>query len=290
MRLQRCHYFSRRVSSHAVRVLALARELLPYMDAYELLERLGEGSFGRVHRGRRRHTGQFCALKLVAKSNKTLDDLGVLRTEVAILQRLHHPNVIRLLDCFETASDIVLVTELAAGELFEVLLSDGALAPAAVASVARDLTSALAYLHSQGVMHRDLKPQNCLIDSGGRVKLADFGFARELGPRSSAVLTSVKGTPLYMAPELFLHARYTPSADVWGLGVLLYELAAGRPPFFAATLPELMAAIVDGARGIDYPAGFSPPLVAFLSQCLVREPAARASWAALLAHPYLEAT
>ncbi len=258
------------------------------MEAYEILERLGEGSFGRVHRGRRRFTGQFCALKLLAKSQKSLAELAALRTEVGILQRLHHPSVIRLLDCFETRDEIVLVTELAAGELFEVLVSDGALAPATVASVARDLTAALAYLHSQSVMHRDLKPQNLLIDSSGRIKLADFGFARDLGARASvAVLTSVKGTPLYMAPELFLHARYQPSADVWGMGVLLYELAAGRPPFFAATLPELMAAIVDGTARIEYPETFSAALVDFLGLCLVREPSARASWGALLAHPYL---
>lgn len=259
------------------------------MEAYELLERLGEGSFGRVHRGRRRHTGQFCALKLLAKAQKSPADLAALRAEVAILQRLHHPNIIALLDCFETPEDIVLVTELAVGELFEVLTSDGALPPAAVASAARDLTAALAYLHAQRVMHRDLKPQNCLIDSRGTVKLCDFGFARELGDRASVVLTSVRGTPLYMAPELFKDARYTPLADVWSLGVLLYELAAGRPPFFADTLPELMAAIVDEARAIEYPASLPAALVGFLRLCLVREPAGRATWAQLQQHPFLAA-
>ena len=258
-------------------------------EAYEVLEKLGEGSFGRVHRGRRRYTGQFCALKFIAKASKREPDLCALRTEVGILQRLHHPNIIRLLDLFETAEDIVLVTELASGELFEVLTSDGALTPAAVASVARDLTSALAYLHEQRVMHRDLKPQNCLISSSGVVKLADFGFAAELTGRASALLTSVKGTPLYMAPEMFSAAQYQPSADVWGLGVLLYELAAGRPPFSASTLPELMQAIVDPAVPVAYPEGLGRDLRSFLGLCLVREPTARASWAALLAHPYLAA-
>jgi len=258
------------------------------MDSYEMLEKLGAGAHGSVHRGRRRHTGQFCALKLISKAQKSPADLQVLRTEISILQRLHHPNIIALLDCFETPSDLVLVMELAAGELFEVLLSDGALTPAALASAARDLTRALAYLHSQRIMHRDLKPQNCLIDSRGAIKLCDFGFARELGGAraSLAVLTSVKGTPLYMAPELFLHGRYTPSADVWGLGVLLFELAAGRPPFFAATLPELMKAIVEEVP-IEYPPAFAPLLVGFLSQCLVRNPSARASWESLLGHPFL---
>jgi fused-like protein len=255
------------------------------MEAYERLEKIGEGQFGRVFRGRRRFTGQFCALKFLPKAQQSPAALAALRGEVAILQRLAHPNVVRLLDFFETHEDVVLVTELCVGELFEVLTSDGALAPAAMAAVARELTRALAYLHGAGVMHRDLKPQNVLIGAGGAVKLADFGFAKET---SHELISSIKGTPLYMAPEMFTEERYGPSAEVWGLGVLLFELATGRPPFFAATLPELMKAITDEAP-LEFPPALPAPLVDFLSQCLRREPAARPPFAALLAHPYIAA-
>jgi fused-like protein len=255
------------------------------MERYELLERIGVGSFGTVHRGRRRFTGQFCALKLISKERKEEKELAALRSEVAILTRLSHPHVIRLLDYFENENELVLVTELACGELFEVLCSDGRLAPAAVASVARGLTSALAYLHEQHVMHRDLKPQNCLIAANGAIKLADFGFARELQSHA-AQLTSVRGTPLYMAPELFQQAHYTAAADVWSLGVLLFELAAGRPPFFADTLPELMQAIVQDTP-VPFPLDMQPQLADFLALCLQRDPGQRAAWEALLQHPYL---
>jgi len=198
---------------------------------------------------------------------------------------LDHPNIIKLLDYFETPSDVVLVLEYAQGELFEVLTSDGALPEATVARVALGLTSALTYLHAHRVMHRDLKPQNLLIGAGGVVKLADFGFAREVG-RDSILMSSIKGTPLYMAPEMFREERYTPSADVWGLGVLIYELAAGKPPFFAGNLQELLALIVEDSP-IIWPTTFSDKLVTFLSKCLVKNPSQRAGWEELLQDPFL---
>jgi len=255
------------------------------MDAYEKLESLGEGSFGRVYRGRRRFTGQFVALKLVPKANKSQLELEALQREVRILTHLDHPNIIKLLDYFETPSDVVLVMEYAHGELFEVLQSDGALPESTVCTVAKGLTSALAYLHTHRVMHRDLKPQNCLLGSGGVVKLCDFGFARELG-RHSVMLSSIKGTPLYMAPEMFKDERYTPSADVWGLGVLLYELAAGKPPYIATNLQDLLTMIVED-KGVEYPPKFSPPLVSFLSRCLVKDPKGRAEWGELMGMPFI---
>jgi len=255
-------------------------------SAYEVLERVGEGSFGRVHRGRRRFTGQIVALKFVAKAGKTPAELAALRSEVAILRRLDHPNIVLLLDFFETPRDVVLVTEFAHGELLAVLAADGALAPRTVRRVAAQLVAALRYLAAARVMHRDLKPQNCLVGSRGVIKLADFGFARELGAARSALLTSIKGTPLYMAPEMFSSAAYTESADVWGLGVLLFELAAGRPPFYAPSLAELLKVIVS-----DAPPAFPPEwprdLVRFIDACLQRDPAARPSWDALAAHDFL---
>jgi fused-like protein len=252
--------------------------------AYEVLERIGEGSFGIVYRGRRRFTGQFVALKFVRKSGKSAEELAALRTEIGILRRLEHAHIVLLLDYFETAGDVVLVTELLHGELLEVLQSDGALALPAVRSVAAQLTAALAYLHSAGIMHRDLKPQNVLIGSNGTVKLADFGFARELGS-SADLMSSIKGTPLYMAPEMFSVSRYSPNSDVWGLGVLLFELAAGRPPFVASSLPELMQVIV--SQELCIPEHFGDQLTAFLQLCLVREPGARGSWQQLLQHNYV---
>ena len=253
-------------------------------EAYHILERIGEGSFGRVYKGRRKCTGQFVALKFMSKSGKTPKELAALRSELAILQSLDHPNIILMLDCFETAKDVVLVTEYAHGELFQILLDDKALPEGVVQSVARQLVAALHYLHSHRIVHRDMKPQNVLVGSGGTVKLADFGFARQMSA-STIMLTSIKGTPLYLAPEIFHDQAYEYKADLWGLGVMLYELCAGRPPFYANSLHALMKLIME--EDITYPTTFSPPMVDFLSSILVRNPTERAGWPALLHHPWV---
>ena len=259
----------------------------PAGGSYEVHECVGEGSFGRVYRGRRRFTGQVVALKYVPLAQKTREDVDALRREIAILSRLDNPYIVRLLDHFETRSHLVLVTEFCHGNLFEVLLEDGPLPEATVRRVGAQLVAALSYLADAGVMHRDLKPQNILIGARSCCKLADFGFARTL--EQGDLASSVRGTPFYMSPELLLQRPYDAGSDVWALCVLLYELRAGVPPFNAPTFPALVEAIVssDTASIAFPPETFSPQLRTFLQQGLVRDPRERATWAQLAAHPFL---
>ena len=126
----------------------------------------------------------------------------------------------------------------AQGELYQVLNDDICLPEAVVQKIAAQLVQALHYLHSNRVVHRDLKPQNILIGSGGLVKLCDFGFARAMSTQS-IVLTSIKGTPLYMAPELVREQEYNHTVDLWSLGVILYELFWGAAPFYTNNLVRL---------------------------------------------------
>ena len=107
------------------------------------------------------------------------------------------------------------------------------------------------YLHKMKVIHRDLKPQNILISSTGNIKVADFGFAKTL-TTSTTVVTSVKGTPLYMPPELVMEKPYDKTADLWSMGVVLYELFAGVPPFYTNHFVSLIRLIVQDA--VKYPA------------------------------------
>lgn len=254
------------------------------LDRYHVLGQIGEGSFGRVFKGRQKCTGQFVALKFMSKAGKSGKELAELRTEVSILQRLDHPNIILMLDCFETARDVVLVTEYAHGELFQILTEDKELPEVVVQAIAKQLVSALHYLHRHRIIHRDMKPQNVLVGSGGNVKLADFGFARQMSA-STMMCTSIKGTPLYLAPEIFHDQAYEHKADLWGLGVMLYELCAGRPPFHAHSLHALMQKIM--SEDISYPDKFSPSMTSFLSSLLVREPTLRGDWPGLLTHPWV---
>ncbi|XP_016386715.1 uncharacterized protein LOC107722762 [Sinocyclocheilus rhinocerous] len=213
------------------------------MDQYHILEVIGEGSFGRVYKGRRKFSGQVVALKFIPKVGRSEKDLRSLKREIDIMRGLKHPNIVLLLDSFETEREVVVVTEYAEGELFQILEDDGSLPENQVREIACQLVSALYYLHSHRILYRDMKPQNILLGKGGVVKLCDFGFARAMSV-STLVLTSIKGTPLYMSPELVEEKPYDHSADLWSLGCILYELHTGAPPFYTNSIFQLVQLIV----------------------------------------------
>uniref|UniRef100_A0AAY4E0Z0 non-specific serine/threonine protein kinase n=2 Tax=Denticeps clupeoides TaxID=299321 RepID=A0AAY4E0Z0_9TELE len=145
------------------------------MDQYHVLDMIGEGSFGRVYKGRKKYSGQVVALKFIQKVGRTEKELRSLKSEIDIMRRLQHPNIVLLLDSFETQREVVAVTEYAEGELFQILQDDGSLPERQVREIACQLVSALYYLHSHRILHRDMKPQNVLLGKGGVVKLCDFG-------------------------------------------------------------------------------------------------------------------
>ncbi|KAG5188417.1 kinase-like domain-containing protein [Tribonema minus] len=257
------------------------------ISQYHILERIGEGSFGKVHKGRRKHTGQTVALKFISKHGKSQKDLKSLRQEIAILRTLNHENIILMFDAFETDRDFCVVTEFAQGELFQILQDDHSLPEPQVQNIAKQLVKALNYLHSHRVIHRDMKPQNILIGAHGRVKLCDFGFARAMSS-NTVVLTSIKGTPLYMAPELVKEQPYDHTVDLWSLGVILYELFVGKPPFYTTSIYALINLIVRDA--VKYPPSMSAHFRAFLQGVLRKDPRRRLAWPELLHHPFVRET
>ena len=192
-----------------------------------------------------------------------------------------------MLDWFETSTEFGVVTEFAQGELFEILEEDKRMNEDQIKKIALQLAQALHYLHSNRIIHRDMKPQNILIGSGGVIKLCDFGFARAMS-QSTVVLTSIKGTPLYMAPELVQDQPYNHSVDLWSFGIILYELFVGEPPFYTNKLASLIQLIIK--KTIKYPDNISPEFKSFLSQLLVKEPSKRLDWPDLLEHPFLQKT
>ncbi|XP_028839511.1 serine/threonine-protein kinase 36 isoform X2 [Denticeps clupeoides] len=254
------------------------------MDQYHVLDMIGEGSFGRVYKGRKKYSGQVVALKFIQKVGRTEKELRSLKSEIDIMRRLQHPNIVLLLDSFETQREVVAVTEYAEGELFQILQDDGSLPERQVREIACQLVSALYYLHSHRILHRDMKPQNVLLGKGGVVKLCDFGFARAMSV-STLVLTSIKGTPLYMSPELVEEKPYDHTADLWSLGCILYELHTGVPPFYTNSMIQLIQLIVRDP--IKWPDTMSPDCTSFLKGLLTKDPQKRLSWPDLLQHPFV---
>ncbi|NXI91795.1 STK36 kinase, partial [Psophia crepitans] len=254
------------------------------MEKYHVLEMIGEGSFGRVYKGRRKHSAQVVALKFIPKVGRSEKELKNLQREIEIMRGLHHPNIIQMLDSFETDKEVVVVIDYAEGELFQILEDDGSLPEDQVQTIAAQLVSALYYLHSHRILHRDMKPQNILLDKDGVVKLCDFGFARAMSIHTM-VLTSIKGTPLYMSPELVEERPYDHTADLWSVGCILYELFVGTPPFYTSSIFQLVSLIVKDP--VKWPVAISPAFKSFLQGLLMKDPRQRLSWPELLSHPFI---
>ncbi|XP_066046246.1 serine/threonine-protein kinase 36 [Chamaea fasciata] len=255
------------------------------MENYHVLEMIGEGSFGRVYKGRRKHSAQVVALKFIPKVGRSEKELKNLQREIEIVRDLHHPNIIQMLDSFETAKEVVVVTDYAEGELFQILEDDGRLPEDQVQTIAAQLISALYYLHSHRILHRDMKPQNILLGKDGVVKLCDFGFARAMSIHTM-VLTSIKGTPLYMSPELVEERPYDHTADLWSVGCILYELFVGTPPFYTNSIFQLVSLIIKDP--VKWPMTMSPVFKSFLQGLLMKDPHQRLSWPELLSHPFID--
>ncbi|NWT77649.1 STK36 kinase, partial [Lanius ludovicianus] len=254
------------------------------MENYHILEMIGEGSFGRVYKGRRKHSAQVVALKFILKVGRSEKELKNLQREIEIVRDLHHPNIIQMLDSFETAKEVVVVTDYAEGELFQILEDDGSLPEDQVQTIAAQLISALYYLHSHRILHRDMKPQNILLGKDGVVKLCDFGFARAMSIHTM-VLTSIKGTPLYMSPELVEERPYDHRADLWSVGCILYELFVGTSPFYTNSIFQLVSRIIKDP--VKWPMTMSPVFKNFLQGLLMKDPHQRLSWPELLSHPFI---
>ncbi|NXX76502.1 STK36 kinase, partial [Urocolius indicus] len=254
------------------------------MQKYHVLEMIGEGSFGRVYKGRRKHSAQVVALKFIPKVGRSEKELKNLQREIEIMRGLHHPNIIQMLDSFETDKEVVVVTDYAEGELFQILEDDGSLPEEQVQTIAAQLISALYYLHSHRILHRDMKPQNILLGKDGGIKLCDFGFARAMSIHTM-VLTSIKGTPLYMSPELVEERPYDHTADLWSVGCILYELFVGTPPFYTSSIFQLVSLIVKDP--VKWPTAISPVFKSFLQGLLMKDPRQRLSWPELLSHPFI---
>lgn len=200
---------------------------------YVLLEEIGGGAMGTVRRARQRDTGEIVAVKLLRDGLAGDQDL-VLRfvQERNVMRSLDHPHIVPLRDFVIEGDRLALVMDLVeGGDLRGLLRRRGTLPPAEAARLMAQVAEALAAAHALGVVHRDVKPGNVLIDTSGRARLSDFGVARIVhGPRLTGT-SSILGTPAYLAPEVAEGDSPTAAVDVYAVGLILYELLAGRPPF-----------------------------------------------------------
>ncbi|GAA6016733.1 hypothetical protein JCM10207_000163 [Rhodosporidiobolus poonsookiae] len=224
---------------------------------FDLLETLGTGTFGRVLLARlrpdpRKRPGQtqphFFAMKVLEKNTIVrLRQVEHVNSERATLAHIRHPFVVNLFCTFQDESNLYLLLEyVQGGELFSHLRRAGRFSADVARFYAANLVLALEHLHKHDIIYRDLKPENLLIDASGHLKMTDFGFAKYVPERTYTLC----GTPEYLAPEIITATGHSSACDWWALGVLLFELLAGYPPFFADNPLEIYEKILQGRFGV----------------------------------------
>ncbi|KAJ2702442.1 hypothetical protein FB645_004261 [Coemansia sp. IMI 203386] len=260
------------------------------IERYILLQLIGEGQYGKVYKAVHRRSGVVVAMKIISKIGRKRVEIETYREEMRLLTQLDHRNIIRLIEYFETDTDIYIVLEHCKCDLSVYLKRRGGyLRMEEVRGIALQLVAALGYLHSLGVVHHDIKLPNALIGTDGRVKLCDLGLATQLTKDGKPIyVQTLKGTPLYMAPEMLRRSRYTYKADLWSLGVLLYELYVGKTPFRTNSLADLKQNIME--EDIIWPKRIPAQLKSFLDSLLQKDPASRPHWRQLRRHPFLLST
>ncbi|CAG9120727.1 unnamed protein product [Plutella xylostella] len=202
------------------------------MENFSRVEKIGEGTYGVVYKARDRITGNEIALKKIKLENEPEGVPSTALREISVLRALRHPGVVRLLDVLVAEHTLYLVFEYMHCDLKRLLdKSRGPLPADLVQSYTKQLLEALAYCHAGRVLHRDLKPQNLLVDCQGRIKLADFGLARAFQLPLRAYTHEVV-TLWYRAPEILLGTKlYSTAVDIWSLACIVAEMSSGRTLF-----------------------------------------------------------
>ncbi|EOY07399.1 Kinase superfamily protein isoform 1 [Theobroma cacao] len=258
---------------------------------YIVGRQIGSGSFSVVWHARHRVHGTEVAIKEIAmgRLNKKLQDS--LMSEIFILRRINHPNIIRMHDIIEVPGKIHLVLEYCkGGDLSMYITRHGSVSEATAKHFMQQLAAGLQVLRDNNLIHRDLKPQNLLLsrnDSNAVLKIADFGFARSLQPRGLA--ETLCGSPLYMAPEIMQLQKYDAKADLWSVGAILFQLVTGKTPFTGNNQIQLLQNIVKSTE-LHFPVENNYLTADCKDLCrklLRRNPVERLTFEEFFNHPFL---
>ncbi|KAG8799542.1 hypothetical protein FRC16_004870 [Serendipita sp. 398] len=250
---------------------------------YNIGRIIGEGSYGKVRLGTHRLTGTRVALKQIPKSVS-----AQLTREIHHHRQLHHSNIVQLYEVIATETSIWLVTELCTGgELFDYLVEKGRIDEHEARLLFGQLCLAVAYCHDQGVVHRDLKLENVLLDDRTQIKLSDFGFTREF--ERGTLLETFCGTTGYASPEMLQGQKYLgQEVDIWSLGIILYTLLVGALPFDDDDEEETKRKII--ASTYEIPEWMSSEARELIEGILVQEPSKRLSLQQILSSSWFSKT
>mmetsp|Transcript_12767 Transcript_12767/g.15149 ORF Transcript_12767/g.15149 Transcript_12767/m.15149 type:complete len:333 (-) Transcript_12767:216-1214(-) len=260
---------------------------------YSTKEVLGRGSFAIVKRAVRKKDGKELAVKIIKKAKLGQKELQIVHDEVKIMDKIKHKNCVKLEEIFETNKKLYLVMEkLSGGELFDRIVAKGSYSEKEASVLIQSVAAALQYLHSIGIVHRDLKPENLIYanrDANSVIKITDFGLAKLKSPKQDNMMETACGTPGYVAPEVLKKQKYNNSVDVWSLGVILYILLCGFPPFYHEKTQKLYQQIKQG--DYDFPDPYWEDITDsakdIIKKMLTVDPAKRITIPQILEHPWI---
>ncbi|XP_056885296.1 serine/threonine-protein kinase 4-like isoform X2 [Takifugu flavidus] len=255
-------------------------------EVFDILEKLGEGSYGCVFKANYKETGEIVAIKEVPVES----DLQEIIKEISIMQQCNSPHVVRYYGSYFKDSNLLIVMEYCgAGSVADIIrIRNKTLAEEEIATILQSTLKGLEYLHFMRKIHRDIKAGNILLNAEGQAKLADFGVAGQLTD-TMAKRNTVIGTPFWMAPEIIQENGYNCVADIWSLGITAIEMAEGKPPY--ADIHPMRAIFMiptNPPPTFRTPDLWSESFQDFISQCLVKIPENRATATQLLQHPFIK--
>jgi serine/threonine protein kinase len=255
---------------------------------YHNFSKLGDGGYATVWRAYDEND-EPVALKVMILRDSTLKSI---LEELANHRAIEHPNIVKFYSAYfetQTGSLWVALEYCGGGTLTELCKACYPLPEAYIAYVCKCVLSALLVLHQRGLVHRDIKSNNILLGDEDHVcMVSDFGLTIKAEDANDPTKSTVVGTPLWMAPEIFLTRQYQTGVDVWALGVVIIEMAEGRPPYHKLDRKEALKQICSKGCFLQHRENFSKHMQDFVSKCLDKQVSRRASSEQLLAHPFLK--
>jgi len=257
---------------------------------YKLGKELGTGNFAVVKLGTKRSCGTKYAIKIIDKALCAGKD-DMIEMELAVLKQASHAHIVGMHEHFDTPSHLYLVLDYVdGGELFDRIVDEGNFTEQDASRITKQMTEAIQYLHDRKIVHRDLKPENLLFasrENTDRILVTDFGLAKLIDDQTT--LMTACGTPNYVAPEILLQKGYGKEVDVWSLGVILYILLCGYPPFYDESDAVLFEMIMKGKFDFDarYWGDVSKEAKSLIRNMLIVDPARRLTTQQVLSHPWI---
>jgi len=255
---------------------------------YRDLKLVGEGTSGAVYVGYS-PDGLQVAVKQMVISKQVKKE--VLINEILIMKTSHHPSIVNYVDSYLVEGSLWVAMEfMDGGSLAEVIAANEYMSEPQIAAIGKEVLAGLEYLHTQPnpIIHRDIKSDNILMSTDGRVKITDFGFGAQLNQEQDK-RKSVVGTTYWMAPEVIRAKDYGPKVDVWSLGIMIYEMIEGRPPYMdESNIRALFLIASQGRPPFSSPDSLSDECKDFVDKCTIIDHEQRPSSTELLTHPFLE--